>query len=235
MTTTPCCSTSTASSPRRPSCTSMRGRRCSPSTSTRKGIDRLTPTPTTSPTSMASHAMTASVRCLPRAASSCLRATRPTPRPRRRSAVSATARTRSSRRCLPHEGVEPYPGSVALMDDAGGAGRRDGRGVELEERARRAGCGRYRRAVRRGRRRRGRASQGLKGKPSGETYTYAASLLEHQLARTVVVEDALSGVAAGRDGGFGLVVGVDRGAGRDALVEQGADVVVEDLAELVTR
>ena len=77
--------------------------------------------------------------------------------------------------------------------------------------------------------------QGLKGKPSGETYTYAADLLDTNVGRTVVVEDALSGVAAGRDGGFGLVVGVDRGAGRAALVEQGADVVVEDLAELVTR
>lgn len=77
--------------------------------------------------------------------------------------------------------------------------------------------------------------QGLRGKPSGETYTYAASLLGSQTDRTVVVEDALSGVAAGRDGQFGLVVGVDRGAGHDALLANGADVVVSDLAELVSR
>ena len=51
--------------------------------------------------------------------------------------------------------------------------------------------------------------------------------------KAVVVEDALSGVAAGRAGGFGLVVGVDRGAGRAALAANGADVVVDDLAELV--
>jgi beta-phosphoglucomutase-like phosphatase (HAD superfamily) len=48
----------------------------------------------------------------------------------------------------------------------------------------------------------------------------------------VVVEDAVSGVAAGRAGGFGLVVGVDRGAGREALREHGADLVVDDLGEL---
>jgi beta-phosphoglucomutase-like phosphatase (HAD superfamily) len=47
-----------------------------------------------------------------------------------------------------------------------------------------------------------------------------------------VVEDATSGVAAGRAGGFGLVIGVDRGAGREALLAAGADVVVTDLAEV---
>ena len=51
--------------------------------------------------------------------------------------------------------------------------------------------------------------------------------------RAVVFEDALSGVAAGRAGRFGLVVGVDRGVGADRLVESGADLVVADLAELV--
>jgi beta-phosphoglucomutase-like phosphatase (HAD superfamily) len=47
-----------------------------------------------------------------------------------------------------------------------------------------------------------------------------------------VVEDAASGVAAGQAGGFRLVIGVDRGAGRDALLAAGADLVVADLAEL---
>ena len=45
-------------------------------------------------------------------------------------------------------------------------------------------------------------------------------------------EDALSGVAAGRAGPFGLVIGVDRGAGQQALLDHGADLVVDDLAEL---
>jgi beta-phosphoglucomutase-like phosphatase (HAD superfamily) len=52
--------------------------------------------------------------------------------------------------------------------------------------------------------------------------------------RAVVFEDALSGVAAGRAGGFGLVVGVDRGVGADRLTEFGADLVVTDLAELAS-
>ena len=136
---------------------------------------------------------------------------------------------------LASDGVEPYPGSMALMDDL------EARGVEMavvssskNAPAVLAAAGIAQRfdVVVDGEVAR---AQGLKGKPSGETYTYAATLLDTSVARTVVVEDALSGVAAGRDGGFGLVVGVDRGAGRDALVAQGADVVVEDLAELVTR
>jgi beta-phosphoglucomutase-like phosphatase (HAD superfamily) len=49
-----------------------------------------------------------------------------------------------------------------------------------------------------------------------------------------VLEDAISGVAAGHAGHFGLVVGVNRGVGADRLTSAGADVVVDDLAELVT-
>lgn len=47
-----------------------------------------------------------------------------------------------------------------------------------------------------------------------------------------MIEDAIVGVAAGRAGRFKLVIGVDRGAGRAALLAAGADVVVDDLAEL---
>jgi beta-phosphoglucomutase family hydrolase len=77
------------------------------------------------------------------------------------------------------------------------------------------------------------AAKGLEGKPSGATYVFAAEQLGTALDRTVVVEDAISGVEAGRDGGFGLVVGVDRGVGADRLLARGADIVVTDLAELV--
>ena len=52
-------------------------------------------------------------------------------------------------------------------------------------------------------------------------------------ALAVVFEDALAGVAAGRAGGFGFVVGVDRTGEADALREHGADIVVSDLAELL--
>jgi alpha,alpha-trehalose phosphorylase len=48
-----------------------------------------------------------------------------------------------------------------------------------------------------------------------------------------VVEDALAGVAAGRAGGFGLVIGVARNAGREELMSAGADIVVDDLRKLV--
>ncbi|WP_250446942.1 HAD family phosphatase [Actinotalea sp. C106] len=78
-------------------------------------------------------------------------------------------------------------------------------------------------------------ARGLAGKPSGATYLYAAEALGVPAARSVVLEDAVSGVQAGRNGDFGLVVGVDRGAGPQVLRDAGADVVVGDLAELVTR
>nr|WP_281497515.1 HAD-IA family hydrolase [Ornithinimicrobium sp. F0845] len=74
---------------------------------------------------------------------------------------------------------------------------------------------------------------GLPGKPHPDTYEYAAEQLGVPSARSVVLEDAISGVQAGAAGDFGLVVGVDRGAGAAALREHGADLVVEDLAELI--
>jgi len=76
------------------------------------------------------------------------------------------------------------------------------------------------------------ADLGLPGKPRPDTFLEAARRLGVEPARAAVVEDALSGVAAGRAGGFGLVVGVARHGRKDALLEAGADVVVEDLAEL---
>jgi beta-phosphoglucomutase family hydrolase len=131
------------------------------------------------------------------------------------------------------DGVTAYPGSVALLD------RLQGLGVEvavvsssrnapavlaaagLRERFEVVVDGKVASAL------------GLAGKPSPETFAYAAEQLGAPLERSVVLEDALSGVAAGRAGGFGLVVGVNRGVGADRLTEAGADVVVDDLAELV--
>jgi HAD superfamily hydrolase (TIGR01509 family) len=75
--------------------------------------------------------------------------------------------------------------------------------------------------------------RGLAGKPEPHTFRYAAEQLGVPVSRAVVLEDAVSGVRAGRAGGFGLVIGVDRGAGREELMTQGADLVVGDLAELV--
>jgi beta-phosphoglucomutase family hydrolase len=76
---------------------------------------------------------------------------------------------------------------------------------------------------------------GLPGKPAPDTYLKAAELLDTEPARAVVVEDAISGVMAGRDGGFGLVVGVDREGNPEALKQNGADIVVSDLGEFTLR
>ncbi len=73
----------------------------------------------------------------------------------------------------------------------------------------------------------------LRGKPEPDTFIAAAAALGVEPGRAVVFEDALAGVAAGRAGNFGLVVGVDRVGQRDALKAHGADVVVSDLAELL--
>ncbi|PZE23715.1 MULTISPECIES: HAD family phosphatase [unclassified Curtobacterium] len=73
----------------------------------------------------------------------------------------------------------------------------------------------------------------LAGKPAPDTFVDAAHRLGLTPASCVVFEDALAGVQAGHAGAFGLVVGVDRGAGADALRAHGADVVVPDLADLV--
>jgi len=76
------------------------------------------------------------------------------------------------------------------------------------------------------------AEMGLPGKPRPDTFLEAARRLGVDPGRAAVVEDALSGVAAGHAGHFGLVVGVARQGQNDALLEAGADVVVDDLAEL---
>jgi alpha,alpha-trehalase len=72
-------------------------------------------------------------------------------------------------------------------------------------------------------------TQGLAGKPAPDIFLAAAAAVKAAPDRTVVVEDARSGVEAGRNGGFALVIGVDRGDQRDALLAHGADVVVSDL------
>ena len=71
----------------------------------------------------------------------------------------------------------------------------------------------------------------IPGKPEPEAFLRAAERLGVAPRDAAVVEDAVSGVQAGRAGRFGLVIGVDRGAGREALLAAGADVVVRDMAE----
>ncbi|MFD1824399.1 MULTISPECIES: HAD family hydrolase [Mumia] len=75
-------------------------------------------------------------------------------------------------------------------------------------------------------------AHGLPGKPAPDTYAFAAKELGTDDAHSVVVEDAVSGVQAGAAGDFALVIGVDRGAGHQVLLDNGADIVVSDLGEL---
>jgi beta-phosphoglucomutase family hydrolase len=75
----------------------------------------------------------------------------------------------------------------------------------------------------------------LRGKPAPDTFLAGARAFGAEPEEAAVFEDALAGVAAGRAGGFGLVVGVDRVGQADELREHGADVVVSDLGELLAN
>jgi beta-phosphoglucomutase-like phosphatase (HAD superfamily) len=77
------------------------------------------------------------------------------------------------------------------------------------------------------------ARDGLLGKPRPDVFLRAAARLGVRPAAAAVVEDAVAGIAAARAGGFALVIGIDRGAGRAELAAAGADLVVHDLAELM--
>jgi beta-phosphoglucomutase family hydrolase len=135
---------------------------------------------------------------------------------------------------LREEGVEPYPGSVQLLDHLAGRGTK----VAVVTSSRNAT------AVLEAADLRPRfgvivdgnvaAEKGLRGKPAPDTFVDAAGQLGVPVERAVVFEDAVSGVEAGHAGGFGLVVGVDRGVGVQRLTDSGADVVVADLAELAS-
>jgi beta-phosphoglucomutase family hydrolase len=77
--------------------------------------------------------------------------------------------------------------------------------------------------------------RGLRGKPAPDTYLAAAEALKVPASHAVVFEDALAGVEAGRAGHFALVVGVDRVGQAAELKEHGADVVVQDVADLLSQ
>ena len=136
---------------------------------------------------------------------------------------------------LRDEGVAPYPASVALLDHL----RERGTAVAVVSSSRNApavlaaaGLADRFEVVVDGQ---VAAAAGLPGKPAPDTYLYAAEQLGVTKERSVVLEDALSGVQSGRAGDFGLVVGVDRGAGAQPLLDGGADVVVAELDELIGR
>lgn len=127
------------------------------------------------------------------------------------------------------EGVKQYDSSVKLLDELKAAGIKVGlitsskncrtilKAAHLESAFEVALDGVYA------------EKHGIEGKPAPDIFLEAAHQLGVTVDKAVVVEDALSGVAAGKAGGFALVIGVDRAGQAEELKESGADVVVPDL------
>lgn len=136
-------------------------------------------------------------------------------------------------RLIREQGVEPYEGSVRYLHAARDAGLRravvsssancrdvlQAAGIEDLLEARVDGITAHER--------------NLRGKPAPDMFLEGARLLNVEPKEAAVFEDALAGVEAGRAGAFGFVVGVDRVGHADALREHGADIAVQDLAELL--
>ncbi len=133
---------------------------------------------------------------------------------------------------LKNEGVEVYPSSVKLMKSLQDAGI--GVGVASSSKNCRAVLEVARLENMVATRVDGIVSAkiGLKGKPAPDIFLTAAKNLNVKPAKTVVVEDATSGVAAGKNGNFGLVIGIARDDNRHDLKINGADWVVNDLEEV---
>ena len=190
--------------------------------------------PTTSTTWTASPATTGSATSWPRAGIELPEGTPDDPPEAETVCGLGNRKNDAFARVLHDEGVTAYPGSVALLDQLRGAGMKMAivsSSKNAPDVLDTAGMTSYFSVVVHG----GVAAErGLAGKPAPDTYEAAADELGAPHRRSVVVEDATSGVAAGAAGDFGLVIGVDRGVGHDALLAAGADLVVSDLAELVT-
>jgi beta-phosphoglucomutase family hydrolase len=134
---------------------------------------------------------------------------------------------------LAAEGIAPYPGSLAVMELLDQAGVPQAI-VSSSKNAHRvlaaAGLDDHFTVVVDGVMA---AAEGLAGKPSPQTFLRAAELLGVAPDRSIVVEDAVTGIAAGKDGGFGFVLGIDRGDNAAALAAHGADAIVNDLSETI--
>jgi beta-phosphoglucomutase family hydrolase len=136
---------------------------------------------------------------------------------------------------IAEQGVEPYEGSVRFVEKARELGLRlavvssstncrevlISAGIEHLFEARIDGVTAER--------------EGLAGKPAPDMFLAGARAVRVDPTAAAVFEDSLAGVEAGRTGGFGYVVGVDRAGQADALRRHGADIVVEDLSELLER
>jgi beta-phosphoglucomutase family hydrolase len=134
---------------------------------------------------------------------------------------------------IAQKGVQPYDGSVKLIERL----RHDGFKIAVVTSS--ENCGAVLKAARLDAFFEARVdgnimhAQNLAGKPAPDTYLAAAKLLGVEPARSIVIEDAIVGVEAGYTGKFGLVVGVARKGNAEELRQHGAQVVVNDLSELV--
>jgi beta-phosphoglucomutase family hydrolase len=147
-------------------------------------------------------------------------------------AALADAKNAAFKGALESDGVTPYPGTAAVLQTLAEAGL--GMAVVSSSANARsvlaaAGLGHFFGLVVDGGVAR---EQGLRGKPAPDTYRFAALSLGLAPRACAVVEDAVAGARAGRAGGFGLVVGVDRGAGAAELTAAGAGLVIAQLTQL---
>ena len=132
------------------------------------------------------------------------------------------------------DGIAPYPGSLALLERLRAAGTPLGvvsSSKNAEEVLAAAGIRDFFRIVMDGV---VAAREGLRSKPEPDMFAEGARMLGVDPARSAAVEDAHSGVQSASAAGFALVVGVDRGAGAQTLLDLGADLVVDDLAAFVS-
>jgi len=136
-------------------------------------------------------------------------------------------------RVLREEGIAPYPGSLALLDTLQAAGTPIAV-VSSSKNAREvltvAGIIDRFPVIMDGL---VAEQQHIPSKPAPDMFVVAARMVGVDPARSAAIEDAHSGVQSASAGGFGLVVGVDRGVGAQVLRDAGADVVVDDLAEFL--
>ena len=232
------CWTSTGCSPTRRPCTWRRGPASSTATSpTAAGSPARTtagsPRRTTAGTSTASRGTTACTTCSPHGGSPCRTATRPTRPTARPSAAWATARPRTCGRGWPPVGSGPSPTRWASSGPRGRPGCGSGwsrPAATPRPCCRPCGCGTGSTSSSTGWSPRSWAWPASRTRPR---FLEAARRLGATPAGTVVVEDAVAGVEAGRRGGFGLVVGVARTGSPAGLRAAGADAVVGDLGRLV--
>ena len=134
---------------------------------------------------------------------------------------------------LRSEGIAPYPGSLALLESLRDAGVPMGvvsSSKNAEEVLGSAGIRDFFRAVVDGL---VAERDHLASKPAPDMFLEGARMLGVDPSQSIAVEDAVSGVASAAAAGYGSVIGVDRGAGPEALREAGATGIVDDLARLL--